>query len=1093
VSENPKDSKTPRRFWRACGFGLMGCVLFVVLGLGLALYLMIDRQVNAPGWVRDRIEARIAETVPGLDIRFGQMSLLLQRSGLARVILWDVDIRNERQERIAQLSDIEAGLEPLALMKGQLELRDFQVSGAFVTLRRNEEGQLGLALGDAFAADVQTPALSEIMGQVDQALLDPRLAQLRLFDADALTIRYEDLRANRGWTADGGRLSLAREGLDLVLRADVALLGGGDGVATLEMQAQSEIGQSSVDLSLSLEGLRAGDIASQSPALAWLGDLDAPISGRMNTALDANGGLEHLSAALQIGAGVLQPNRETRALRFEEARTAFEFDPNRGLLSFDEIYVASPLGTVSSRGTAQLQGLDQGWPEALTGQIEISDLTLAEGALFERDLWMSGAASEFKLEFEPFRLIMPRLQIFDPDYPITANGELLARPDGWQFALDAAIEQTSVQQVLSFWPKDFQIKPREWVARNVRKGQLRDIVFALRSEPGSKPDTFIDFSFDGGEVSYAPDVPMVQEGVGRLTIYDKRLGLNLQSGVMRPKSGGEIALRDSQVIIPDLKAKPGLLELRLNALAPIGAMMSYLDNDNWQLLRKVGQSADLASGQAALSGRITTRLVKKPTIEDFTFDLNAQLTDVRSETLVQGRVLTSDDLRFRMNSKRIEISGAAQLDGVGATGRWTQPLQGGNGSVRATADISPRALSALGISLPKGMVTGRGAGQLEIDLRRGRAPVFRLSSDLAGLGLSIPQLGWRLSKGGKGRFDIAGELGPVPRIDTLSLKAARLDAAGALRLSNTGAFQQLDLSRFRVGNWLDVTGSLRGRGRQVPEITVTGGRVDMRASTFNAGASGGGGGAGPTPIRLALDELRITDTITLRNFSGQFQAGRVLDGTFRGVVGGQRSADINGRAFAQRGGTAFEITARDAGEVLKAAKLFKSIDDGQLRLLLIPVVGQRGTFDGTLKITETRLRSATAITELLDAISIVGLIDQANGPGIYFPNVDAKFRLSPSRVVVTESRAVGPSMGITLDGVVDLVSGKMSMQGVLSPVFFLNGIGQLISRPGEGLIGFNFDFQGTMKNPQVSVNPLSALTPGVFRDIFRRPPPRISQ
>jgi hypothetical protein len=84
-------------------------------------------------------------------------------------------------------------------------------------------------------------------------------------------------------------------------------------------------------------------------------------------------------------------------------------------------------------------------------------------------------------------------------------------------------------------------------------------------------------------------------------------------------------------------------------------------------------------------------------------------------------------------------------------------------------------------------------------------------------------------------------------------------------------------------------------------------------------------------------------------------------------------------------------------------------------------------------------------------------------------------------------------MGITLDGVEDLVSGNMNMQGVLSPVFFLNGIGQLISRPGEGLIGFNFDFQGTMKNPQVSVNPLSALTPGVFRDIFRRPPPRISQ
>ena len=69
----------------------------------------------------------------------------------------------------------------------------------------------------------------------------------------------------------------------------------------------------------------------------------------------------------------------------------------------------------------------------------------------------------------------------------------------------------------------------------------------------------------------------------------------------------------------------------------------------------------------------------------------------------------------------------------------------------------------------------------------------------------------------------------------------------------------------------------------------------------------------------------------------------------------------------------------------------------------------------------------------------------------------------------------------------------MDFQGVVSPFFLINGIGSVLTRRGEGLIGFNFNLRGSVDNPQVSVNPLSALTPGMFREIFRRPPPTVDQ
>jgi hypothetical protein len=55
-------------------------------------------------------------------------------------------------------------------------------------------------------------------------------------------------------------------------------------------------------------------------------------------------------------------------------------------------------------------------------------------------------------------------------------------------------------------------------------------------------------------------------------------------------------------------------------------------------------------------------------------------------------------------------------------------------------------------------------------------------------------------------------------------------------------------------------------------------------------------------------------------------------------------------------------------------------------------------------------------------------------------------------------------------------------------------IGPLLTGPrGEGLFGLTFAITGPVERPQVLVNPLSALTPGIFREIFQMTPenPRI--
>ncbi|MFD1344080.1 AsmA-like C-terminal region-containing protein, partial [Litorisediminicola beolgyonensis] len=251
---------------------------------------------------------------------------------------------------------------------------------------------------------------------------------------------------------------------------------------------------------------------------------------------------------------------------------------------------------------------------------------------------------------------------------------------------------------------------------------------------------------------------------------------------------------------------------------------------------------------------------------------------------------------------------------------------------------------------------------------------------------------------------------------------------------------------------------------------------------------GGGGGGGSVPVSVALDRFTISEGIALEGLRGDFTASGGLSGRFTARMAGT-GAPIEGRLVPQNGGTAIEAQSSDAGRVLLSTGILKSVEGGAMTLRMVPVAGAQGQYDGQVVVQGPRLTDAPAIASLFDAVSVVGLIDQLEGPGIFFSEVDARFRLTPSRLVLAESSAVGPSMGLSLDGYYDLAQKRLDMQGVFSPIYVLNGIGSLFTRRGEGLLGFNFTLTGPASQPQVAVNPLSVFTPAMFREIFRRPPP----
>ncbi|WP_281992263.1 DUF3971 domain-containing protein [Sulfitobacter geojensis] len=1065
----------------------LGLVTVVVLAAGGVVLYLKSNPVTAPVWARTMIEARIAEVLPQTRVRFGEMAFLMDQGWRPRVRLRNVAVYAVTGEELIRFHEFKATFSTRRLIRGQAYPKDIALSGIVARLRRDEDGRVSVQTGlSGFGAERQAATLPELIGQVDDVLLSPALRNLRDVDLRALTLRFEDARSGRVWTMDGGRLRLGRDGDTMRLNADLAVLTGGTGVATLEANYTSRIGETAAEFGVAFDGVGAQDIAVQDPALAWLGVLKAPISGSVRAGLNADGRFTPWAATLQIGAGVVQPNEGTDPIPFDGARSYFSYNPDEKLLRFDELSVRSKWITGQATGTAALNlDADSGALDDLVGQIRLSGLRANPSDLYETPVALAGVDLDFRLELDPFRMTLGRAQITDQGKTALVDGSISAQEDGWQVALDARMDGLEPDRLLALWPQRAAAGTRKWLADNLRSGSLRNIDVAVRRAPQSTPHTYLAFDYADATVRFAKTLPMVTDGRGHVTLADNRLVVSLDAGTLTPPEGGAISMTGSSFIIPDILAKDGTPSVvRLDARSSITAALSLLNMPPLSVMDKAKLPVKLAEGRAALAGTLALSL-KRGTRPKVSYHVQGDLLDMRSQVLVKDRTITAPKLTLFAQNDGFSLTGKGQMDGVPFDAVLRQPVGPDAAPALLTGDIAltPKGLETFGVKLPDGSVTGRGVGKIEVTLKRGNAPRLRLQSNLVGLGVAVPQVSWRKPVSQAGKLDVAVTLSPVPVVETLEISAPGLSASGGVRFNSDRSLERVQFDRLKVGNWLDVPLDLvgRGAGRSV-QVVLRGGTLDLRRATF--------GSAPPDPaappMEVGLDRLQITDTIALTGLQGRFDTRKGLDGAFKALLNGD--APVEGRLVPQAGRSAVRLLSADAGRVLRAAGLLKQIVGGSLSLVLLPV-GSGGAFDGKLEIGGVAIKDAPGIAALLNAVSVVGLVNELNGDGIYFEDVEGSFRLTPNRLTLTEASAVGASMGLSMDGTYALDTGQIAMQGVISPVYLLNGIGSLFTRKGEGLIGFNYTLSGSAKDPKVGVNPLSALTPAMFREIFRAPAP----
>jgi hypothetical protein len=1092
----------PRKWRGRAALALAGLMLaaMVVLGSGVGL--------PVPKWALARIEARlntaIAPSLPASTLAIEGISLSLGPRFAPRLQLRGVELRNLSGAPVMALPIVEADLAPLGLLQGRVQLRVLRLTGGAVQVTRDEKGALDIAFAGGASFNV-----GQVFAQTDGFFASPLGRGLGGVTVDGVSLALRDLQTGQVWALGDGALNITQEGGNVV--ADLALsLMGHDGAAISTGKASGKVagkveislvraaGSARADLSMRVSGVSAQDLAAQAAPFAFMSVLDAPISGQVVTTLSPQG-ISALQASLDIGAGRLVPNagQTAKPLAFESAKLDLSYNPAQGRILLNALNVVSDALTLRATGHADMLrangsviagALAGETPDTFAATLQLDSLRFDRPEVFTQAVEFTQGRAQVRLRLAPFAVTLDDVSLTDGAMTIAAKGDVAAKAAGWDTALDLHVDEISSAKLLALWPKTLTVGTRDWLDRNLLAGQFNDLRLGLRGVAGRAPEMDLRYQFSGLNATPMRSLPPITDGHGYGALTGRSFSMVLEQGRATPPEGGDLDMAGSVFTIPDIRVFPALGQLTLHSAGSLTATLSLIDQPPFRYLEKSGRAVDFAKGTARLTTRITLPLQKVITLPDITLQVNGEVTDFASDQLAVGHVLHAPRLSVFVDKAGLRIAGQGDISGAEFDAAYVMAFGPDNAAGRAKitgqADLTNAALATFGVNLPDGMVSGQANADIEIDLARGQAGQMRLTSDLVGLGLQIGPIGFAKRPEDAGKLAAQITLSSPPEVTGLSIAAADLQAQGTVRLSQDGGLDTARFAELTIGKWLagDVTFLGQGAGKS-PQLLLDNASVDLRFFPTPRGSAGAGAGSG-LPLILRLDTLRISDAIILRAFAGDFQAASALTGDFTAQFDG--GTPLQGQLSASRYGTRVRVAAQDAGAALAQAGVYPSVRGGALNLVLIPRKAQ-GTYSGEVTMQGVRVQNANVLAELLNAISVVGLLDQLGGSGILFNNVTGSFILTPQGVDLREGAATGGSLGVSMQGVYRFEGAALDMQGVISPIYVINGIGAVISKRGEGVLGFNYRLRGTADAPRVSVNPLSVLLPGFLRNIFKPP------
>ncbi|MGV1014210.1 MAG: AsmA-like C-terminal region-containing protein, partial [Methyloceanibacter sp.] len=888
----------------------------------------------------------------------------------------------------------------------------------------------------------------------------------------------------------------------------------------LELRTEQNTKRKSLGITALLQNLVPSGIAGNFPSIGALKALDMAVDGEATAELSSTGEFMAGKATLRLAPGQISPPWDRdNALRIDHGDLRLSYLKEKDVIEIAPSTLAWGKSKATISGTARPTRDANGALTAWDFDLKADEAVFAVEAHglppMKVDEW--SLAGSFMPE--EGRVTISRFIIRSGTAAITLAGDIVDAPTSPEIHLAGEVSPMPVDTLKRFWPKFLAGKARAWVLERIGGGEVLGGRFEVNlaagqleqiEEGGEVPPGAINVELNLADlnIAYIPDMPPVTTGEARLTVDGVQFSVDIPHGQIVLPSGQEIALTEGSFYIPDLRVDPqqGVISYKANGETTV--VLELLDHKPLGYLQSVGMKPDFLGGTAEGGFTLSMPLLADLKFKDIKMTGLARLEGAVTQDLVPDMDIKGGGIDVNLSDESVEARGAITVNGAPAQFFWQRvffapddrqpPLK-----VTATLDDAKRA--QLGLKLNH-LIKGLTPLTLSVTAFGQPSQTLNLQADLTQARLMFDSVGWTKPAGRAAslQFDVVKKEDGSTDLQNLTIIGDDIAVHGSLALDAQKRLKNFYFPHFSVSALTHMEIAAVIRADKVLDIKAEGPSFDGRQffqSLFSAEQLAAGDSGGPSDWKGVDFTAEIGTVVgsydtTIKNLHATMKKrdGRLVALDAKGELNGRSPAAV--KLEHAGGARLIKAEAHDAGAAFRLVGFYPSVEGGEASLQVNLDAGARGGMSGTLWARDFAVVGDAVVENVLtDPNSTAMLGDrkqQTTGSRIAFTQLRAPFSVGGGKFRLQDSYINGPALGATIRGTADFKARTVDLGGTYVPLYGLNSafraipiLGPIIGgRQGEGLVGITFAIKGKLDDPTVLVNPMSVMTPGIFRQIF---------
>ena len=1065
-----------------------------------ALNSLITRQSVDVTGLKPNAQMWFSQAFNGSDAQIGGMSLSwLSASNTILFEATDVVVTDENGAEIETIPRLQTEIPMQAASKGKIIPKRVIINGGTVTWLRDENGSVvaGLGtpntvgkLGPVWRGLTQNPRRKADIRGVETVTITNATAFI-VDEADGLDLMLTDTDINFRQSSEDVDMQMTSN-----LQKDEVKI-------PLQIKFKTSSGLSDFTLGILTSGLNPSFLSPERGRYSWLKGFDANLDIKANLKVGREQGLQTADVDINGSSGRVEFGEfETE---FNGANIAARLSAESQDMDITSIGLRSDKLSFSGSGTlGELGALTDGnINSSPVFDLVFEDVKIDRRPSFSVPLNFSRMDVLGRLDIDARRLDLERLLINLGTYEYDLGGTLAQNEAGkWsEIALKGHANGTlTPPDVLSAWPVNFAKGARDWIERSVLKGAFDNLKFdvnfdeeTLRSGIPKDDSVSLDFDISDGEVRYIQTMTSYQNVTGRGSILGNSARVEAYGGNV-----GNLEVSTALVEIPRLLPKGGDLTITVNGNGATSDMLTLIDQKPFEFPSQFGIVPETFGGTGVIDLKVTRPLLVEFERSRIIFDIGGKFSDVTAPVQIGSHNMKDGNITVTANNAGMNLNGPVNIGPWATQLNWDKKYDFGKTPSRyqIVGKMDRDTLDSFGLGFREYFdgdinveVNALGDG---LDLT-----AADISADLTDVGIQIGQY-WTKAKGTAGEFK--GQLNRQSdggiQFENMSIDAPGLTIAGRVDFANKFKLVDMDLPTVKVDGLIDAGIQMKPDNlSEKLSVFVRGDFLNVSSLVSNALSDGKGVIDVPVLLTANLNKIALNENYIVNNANVLFSHNGL--GITNAHLGGQTDQgplNIQMRSFETGQARDVDVSIPSAADAARAFLGLDNIEGGELKITAqFPPIGKAGTLNGVAEIDEFKLVRAPILAHMLSLGSLTGIFDTLGGGGLSFNTFHVPFSLIDGELHIRNARVSGPALGMTGDGEIRFKDRLLDVDGTLVPAYTANSLlgdipvlGDLfVGKKGEGIFALSFMVQGEFDNTQVTVNPLSALTPGFLRGIFK--------